>query len=596
MAAAEPAPNAPLNPGVDEGRWVVQIRGFLDEDDEDGTGVDPVSISNVPKQLLATKPEAYVPQEVALGPYHYWRPELYQMERYKISAAKRTQKRLKTADFRTLVDEFVKLEPLIRSCYHRYLDYSGETLAWMMAVDASFLLEFIWIFTAKDKKVLERISSRMLHLVDFSGSNSAQNEILRDIMMLENQIPLFLLRNLLRSKSWPTQEEADEQLMRVLKGLCTELSPFKTIHNFRKIQPMERAHLLELLYYVVVPVPEQQQPAAAAEEPHDEDAIVEDAEEEFVDDEGHVRKLVKTAWVHVSSLLAGPAHLLKNALIRFPSIALKKLWWVVIKLPLASLASLPGISFLLKLLMEVFTSPEITQDDEEQEDGGNAANRPPSIEEISIPSVSQLVKMGVKFFPTRGDLSTISFDEKTLTFYLPTVTLDVNTEVILRNLVAFEAGIVSGPLVFTRYTELMNGIIDTEEDVKVLREKGIVSNCLKSDGEVADLWNGMSKSVKLTKVAYLDKVIEDVNRCYSRDWKVRIEKFFKAYVFGSWQLLTFLAVVLLLLLSSLEAFCSVYTCARWLHITIQEDLEQPILSDPLATHWPQIFNCEDVYI
>ncbi|KAK9923035.1 hypothetical protein M0R45_031470 [Rubus argutus] len=49
--------------------------------------------------------------------------------------------------------------------------------------------------------------------------------------------------------------------------------------------------------------------------------------------------------------------------------------------------------------------------------------------------------------------------------------LDGNTEVVLRNLVAYEASTVSGPLVLARYTELMNGIIDTKEDVKLLREK-----------------------------------------------------------------------------------------------------------------------------
>ncbi|KAL3528926.1 hypothetical protein ACH5RR_008248 [Cinchona calisaya] len=54
----------------------------------------------------------------------------------------------------------------------------------------------------------------------------------------------------------------------------------------------------------------------------------------------------------------------------------------------------------------------------------------------------------------------------------------------------------SSPLAFTRYTELMNGIIDTQRDAKFLREKGIIVNQLKSDKEVADLWNGMSKSIK----------------------------------------------------------------------------------------------------
>lgn len=64
-------------------------------------------------------------------------------------------------------------------------------------------------------------------------------------------------------------------------------------------------------------------------------------------------------------------------------------------------------------------------------------SRPPLIEEIMVPSVSELVNASVQFAPTNGDLSTVAFDAKMVTFHLPVVTLDCNTEVMLRNLVAY---------------------------------------------------------------------------------------------------------------------------------------------------------------
>ncbi|KAJ6960578.1 hypothetical protein NC653_038566 [Populus alba x Populus x berolinensis] len=112
----------------------------------------------------------------------------------------------------------------------------------------------------------------------------------------------------------------------------------------------------------------------------------------------------------------------------------------------------------------------------------------------------------------------------------------------------------------------MNGIIDTEEDVKLLREKGIILNRLKSDAEVASLWNGMSKSIRLTKVPFLDKVIEDVNRYYNGRWTVKGGRFMKQYVFSSWQFLTLLAAIFLLLLMTLQVFCTVYRYTRMLHM------------------------------
>ncbi|CBI31681.3 unnamed protein product, partial [Vitis vinifera] len=409
------------NSSFDELEWVIQIRRTLDEELEDNSEV-PVCIFNVPKTLMATKPDCYVPQEVALGPYHRWRPELYEMERYKLAAAKRIQKNLQSLKFHSLVDQLTKHEPRIRACYHKFLEFNGETLAWMMAIDASFLLEFLQVYAMKEGRMLTRVSSRMSHL--------------------------------------------------------------------------------------------------------------EGKEESFGDSSYRI-------------IFSKPVK-------------------VILKLPWTIVSNLPGFA-ILKQPVEYFF---FSQDKEENkpENGNSKSNssivKPPLIEEITIPSVSELSKSGVRFLPTNGGISSITFDAKMVTLYLPTVSLDVNTEVTLRNLVAYESSNASGPLVITRYTELMNGIIDTKEDAKFLRERGIVLNRLKSDEEVANLWNGMSRSIRLTKVPFLDKVIEDVNKYHSGRWKVKAGKFMKRYVFGSWQFLTFLAAILIVLLMTLQAFCSVYSCPR----------------------------------
>ncbi|XVE92490.1 hypothetical protein REPUB_Repub01dG0101700 [Reevesia pubescens] len=236
---------------------------------------------------------------------------------------------------------------------------------------------------------------------------------------------------------------------------------------------------------------------------------------------------------------------------------------VILKLPWNILSNLPGVSILKQPIEHLFFS----QDKEEEKPENNSGlNKPHLAEEIAIPSVADLSKSGIRFVPTNGNISTITFDVKTVILYLPTVSLDINTEAVLRNLVAYEASNASGPLVFTRYTELINGIIDTDEDVKLLRERGIILNHLKNDEEGAGLWNGMSKSIRLTKVPFLDKVIEDVNRYYNCRWNVKARKFFKQYVYGSWQFLTLLAAIMLLILMTFQAFCSVYSPFRILRI------------------------------
>ena len=228
-----------------------------------------------------------------------------------------------------------------------------------------------------------------------------------------------------------------------------------------------------------------------------------------------------------------------------------------IKAPWKMLAVVPGVGSFMS------AGDGSTNNPRDPSSSAGYLTRPPLIEEIMIPSVSELVNAGVKFLPTTGDLSTVAFDPKAATFHLPVVTLDSNTEVVLRNLVAYEAAAASGPLVLARYTELMNGIIDTDEDVALLRRRGVVLNRMKSDGEVAKLWNGMSRSVRLTKVASMDRAVEEVNRYYNSRWRVKTKRFMRKYVFSSWQVLTFLAAVMMLLLTTLQAFCSVYTCSQW---------------------------------
>jgi hypothetical protein len=389
--------------------------------------------------------------------------------------------------------------------------------------------------------------------------------MLRDIVMLENQIPLCVLRKMLEFK-FSSKEAADEMLIFMFIGLFKQISPFKMIDDFPNIKVSESAHLLDFFYDMIVPKLETE---------HDVTIDVEIEQEEEQDHKGddedskgessYVKQSFNEIWNILSKLNRGPIRLLKSALVSRPMKLLVKFPWKII-------TNLPGGKLLKQPIESLFFSKEKGDDEkQENENSSTLINKPPLIEEITIPCVRELLNSGVNFFPTtNGSISSISFDAKTRTFYLPIIGLDVNTKVFLRNMVAYESSVGSGPLVITRYTELMNGIIDSEEDAKILREKGIILNHLKSDKEVANMWNGMSKSLRLSRVLFLDNAIEDVNKFYNSRMKVKMLKFMKSYVFGSWQFLTFLAAIFMLLLMALQAFCSVYTCSRFFDKALQQ--------------------------
>ncbi|KAI3667162.1 hypothetical protein L6452_42211 [Arctium lappa] len=369
------------------------------------------------------------------------------------------------------------------------------------------------------------IGSRLSSVLDVSRKKLSHMAILRDVVRLENQIPLFLIKTMMEHDRI-SDEPATDTLRIMLMGLYHELSPFQYQHQSPCVDINDCDHLLDFLYHMTVPNAKEL-------------GISTDVHETTID-------VIKTANF-------GFLRLVKNITFSRPiKLVMKLSWKIISSLPILKLFKEPIDHMLANLQGET----------NEKEKEGTDKSNPPLIEEITIPSVTEMVKAEIFFSLVNGSISEIRFNKKTSTLYLPVVHLDVNTEVYLRNLVAYEACVASGPLIMVRYTELMNGIIDTAEDAKYLMDCRILYNRLKSEKEVADLWNGMSKCVKMTKVPFMDKAIEEVNKRYEQTWRVKIGKFMSKFVFGSWKFLTLLAAMFLLFLSTVQTFCSVYSCAR----------------------------------
>ncbi|KAI8570564.1 hypothetical protein RHMOL_Rhmol01G0044500 [Rhododendron molle] len=449
------------------------------------------------------------------------RPDLYDMERYKLAAGTRLQKQFKTLEFEQLVDKLMELEYTVRACYHKYLDIEGNTLMWIMAIDGLFLLVFLQIFTNKD-------DSKAAHLVDSAGGKLSHDSILSDVMLLENQIPFFLFSKIISVQISP-DDLYDNSLLSILTTFCHSISPVKLKIDFPLTGVLNHSHLLDLLYHMIVPELADQ---LTQEAPTTQKSVTESKSSQQADSDNSCQ-IFNTLWANFSSLKIT-----------------KKIADNVKRI----ITRVPALSFLAAKAKES-TKPENSQ--------------PVQVEKIMIPSASYLSKIaGVEFCPTSGDISTVKFDEKEKKFYLPIITLNVHSEAIIRNLIAYEASTVSDSLVFARYTELLDGIIDTAEDAKLLREKKIIVNKLKSDDAVLQLFDGIGKSVRLTNAPYFDKTIEDVNKFFYNSRRVRIYSGMWKYVFGSWKILTFFAGILLLLLTGLQSFCSVYTCSDMINSAV----------------------------
>ncbi|GKC20383.1 putative UPF0481 protein [Tanacetum coccineum] len=538
---------------IEEDEWVESMRKSIvvEHQEAEEAQENPVCIFTVPQVLLATNPESYIPQQVALGPFHHKRPEVHDMHKYKLAAARRTQQHM-SVSFERIVETMKESdEARIRACYHKSIDMSADALIWMMTVDMAFLLEFLEVYNIKEeRRMLKKTNSGMSHVVDVTGKKLSHMVILRDLVMVENQIPMFSITKMLEyhNKNADLQDNyADETLKKMLMGLYRELSPFKE-KVLADVDINSCDHLLDFLYHLTVPSREELGTMET------EINIEQTAITEFVNEGGEeqVTTHAKDPFLFFYKIW----NILTNAYISM-LIYLRKIIFGLLELPWKIISMFPLPQDVRDPLERIFHREEKKKSSSASED-----DVAPTMEEIKIPSATELVIGGITCSPVNGGIYDISFDKTTSTLYLPVIDLDINTEVFLRNLVAYEACVASGPSVVARYTELMNMIINTEEDAKYLREKGIVYNHLKNDKEVAEIWNTMNKSVKLTKVAKMDKVIKDVSKRHGRTWKVKFANFMNIYVFGSWKFLTAFGAMFLMFVTGLQAFCTLYSCGR----------------------------------
>ncbi|KAA8535251.1 hypothetical protein F0562_030254 [Nyssa sinensis] len=147
---------------------------------------------------------------------------------------------------------------------------------------------------------------------------------------------------------------------------------------------------------------------------------------------------------------------------------------------------------------------------------------------------------------TEGGIRDIHFDEKELTFYLPVLTLNVNSEVILRNLVAYEVLSTKSESTheFVQYVDLMSGIIDDAEDARLLREAGIIEGSL-TDEAIASLFNCINKVTwKPSEKTELEKIVDKTNEYFDSRPRIKLSNFMKKYVYASWKFLTIFSTIL----------------------------------------------------
>ncbi|XP_076951968.1 putative UPF0481 protein At3g02645 [Bidens hawaiensis] len=189
-----------------------------------------------------------------------------------------------------------------------------------------------------------------------------------------------------------------------------------------------------------------------------------------------------------------------------------------------------------------------------------------STNKITIPSASKLrVRARFGFHDLLKDegIDDIYMDKNII--YLPIITWSNNSEVILRNLVAYETlipGSSRGPL--NEYMGLMCGLVVNTDDVKLLREENIIRGDL-ADDEVVKIFVGMSSSIKsmnTNEKSKLQDMIDKVNKVYESNPRIKASLFLNkhcgSFVGGTLKIVAYMISIVTMFMLSYQAYCDIY--------------------------------------
>ncbi|XP_075083623.1 UPF0481 protein At3g47200-like [Nicotiana tabacum] len=182
--------------------------------DLDNTFIKSTTILKVNMGLRKSNPEAYTPTLICIGPYHKKNPELNSMEKYKLLYLRRFLQRKVGINVEMSLSEISIFKDEALKCYDDNLDSDIVVkFSQMMLLDGCFVVEFI----RERCEVEPREESNQIINLEWMI-----NQVCGDMVLLENQLPFFVLTMLHDMTKNPTEQSFLNMLRRKIDDFNAE--------------------------------------------------------------------------------------------------------------------------------------------------------------------------------------------------------------------------------------------------------------------------------------------------------------------------------------------------------------------------------------
>ncbi|KAF5938974.1 hypothetical protein HYC85_023233 [Camellia sinensis] len=212
-------------------------------------------IYKVPKKLKKINEKAYTPLRVSIGPLHHGKEGLEDMEEHKLRYFNDFMQQ-SGKSLEELVKIMEEMEKGIRQCYAETINLKSKFFLEIILVDAAFIIEVLLRYWFDDLRTPnDRIFSKPWMIYD----------IKYDLLLLENQIPFFVLQDLFKMTNiqeffqFSRNETLPNPFILTLNWLMRSLEigePRVPEH----INPSEIKHVLDLLRICLIPKQSSQPP------------------------------------------------------------------------------------------------------------------------------------------------------------------------------------------------------------------------------------------------------------------------------------------------------------------------------------------------
>ncbi|XP_049392345.1 putative UPF0481 protein At3g02645 [Solanum stenotomum] len=170
-----------------------------------------------------------------------------------------------------------------------------------------------------------------------------------------------------------------------------------------------------------------------------------------------------------------------------------------------------------------------------------------------MPNATELSEAGVSYAKVKNmtSLFDIKFENGLMT--IPYFQVVDGTETLLRNLIAYEQQSSDvDPTYFSDYATFMDHLINSEKDVNLLCQKGIIENWIGEDKEVASLFNKIGKGVTTYSNFYYKEEIKKAIEYREKPWNRMKANLMHNYFSSPWVGASTVAAIILLILTTIQ--------------------------------------------